>query len=165
MKTMITRTSVVSLGMLTLLASCRPENSQEDRQQIEPVPVEVSPQEIPVTDLAPLVGREWKLIDLCGVEVPEDSKASLTFLADERITGSGSVNRFNGPMRLVDGRIDTGPIATTRMAGPPEDMEREHLYLNALGSAKNISTLGDDQLIIAVEDKELPLRFRSATTP
>jgi heat shock protein HslJ len=152
-----------AICLLLSLTSC--ERGDQTEKIEEDTIVEVTPEEVLVTDLASFIGSEWKLVDLCGEAVPEDSRASLMFLPEERITGSGSVNRFNGTLRLVDGSIEVGPLATTRMAGPPEDMERESAFMAALGSAKSISTIDEDQLIIAVEDKELPLRFKVTTRP
>jgi len=165
MKAIIPLAAITAVVAFVLLTSCKSETPEETSTQEEVGTAEAAPEETLVAEAAPLVGREWKLVDLCGVGIPEDSKASLMFLPDDRVTGSGSVNRFNGPLRIVDGAIEAGPIASTRMAGSPEEMEREQLYLNALGAAKSVRTLGDDQLIIHVDGKDLPLRFRSVTSP
>jgi len=152
-----------AMCLLLPLTSCKRGDQAEKNE--EDAIAEMAPEKARVTNIAPFIGSEWKLVDLCGEAVPENSGASLIFMPEERITGSGSVNRFNATLRLVDGNIEISPLATTRMAGPPEDMEREHAYLTALGSAKTISIIDEDQLIIAVEDKELPLRFKVTIRP
>lgn len=142
------------------LGSCKPDIETENKTIVD-----VTPHEILVTELAPLVGKEWRLTDLCGEVMPGDARATLKFMPEDRISGRATVNRYNGPLRLVKDGIEVGPFATTRMAGSPEDMERERAYLAALEAAKSISTIGDDQLVIAVDGKELPLRFELIPQP
>ena len=160
MKTITSFISVAAICLVIPLTSCKPGDEFE-----ESTVQDVMPQEVLVTDLAPLVGSNWKLVDLCGEDVSGETSMTLEFMPEERISGGAAVNRFNGSLRLADDGIEVGPMATTRMAGPPEAMELESTYLAALAAAKSISTLGADKLIIAVEDKDLPLRFESVTEP
>jgi heat shock protein HslJ len=53
----------------------------------------------------------------------------------------------------------------TRMAGPPEAMEREAKYLAALEAAKSVARSASGELLITVADKELPLRFVATDPP
>jgi len=121
--------------------------------------------ETPVTDLAPLVDSEWRLINLCGDAMPEGAGVSLSFSKDGAIAGRASVNRYNGAFRFEDGELIAGPFMVTRMAGPPEAMEREHAYLVAIEAAKGVAKSADGELLIHVEGKELPLRFVAVDTP
>lgn len=153
---------LAALPLIVLLAplSCSaPEEGEEETLQ------DVTPHEVLVTDFSTLVDREWKLVNLCGERIPEDAGVSLVFLEDDRVAGSASVNRYNGSFRSTDAGIEAGPMASTRMAGPPEAMEREQKYLAALADAKSVSLIGGDVLVIAVENQELPLRFEAAETP
>lgn len=154
-------TLFAAFGAIALSVSCNSDDRPAAPQDDEPANAQTTTQETTLTDLAALAGTEWKLVDLCGVNVPEESNASINFLNDGRVAGNGSVNRFNGPMRITDGRLVAGPIASTLMAGPPDDMKREHLFLTALNAAKSIHSAGDRELIIVVDEKDLPLRFRA----
>lgn len=65
--------------------------------------------------------------------------------ADGRIFGLASVNRYSGqvdPAGLGRGVWSSGPIASTRMAGPPEANELEQEFLAALASASVVRVAG-----------------------
>lgn len=160
MKPSISFASFAAICLIGPLNSCKPSEEAEE------IPVvNTMPQKVLVTDLASLVDSEWKLVDLCGMDVGDEGRMTLKFMPDGRISGDAAVNRFSGPTRVDDDVIEIGPMVTTRMAGPPDAMERESAYLAALSEAISISTLGEDNLIIAVEGKDLPLRFEKAKQP
>jgi heat shock protein HslJ len=72
-----------------------------------------------------------------------DQRPTLRFLEAGRIAGKGPVNRFMGGYELSgDGRV-TWPaagLAGTRMAGPPEAMELEQTFFNALTATSALQT-------------------------
>jgi heat shock protein HslJ len=61
-------------------------------------------------------------------------EATMTIEGD-RISGTMGVNRFTG--RLETG-LPVGPMAVTRMAGPPEAMAQEHALLAHLQEADHV---------------------------
>ncbi len=134
--------------------SCTPPE-EADEMTLE----DVTPQEVVVTDLSILAESSWRLVDFYGASVADDAGMTLTFGDDGRVSGGASVNRFNGPIELSSDAIQIGPFATTRMAGPPEAMERERDYLAALAAMKAIHQIGDDKLVVLVDGRELPMRF------
>lgn len=148
--------------LIALIApmSCNP-SEEVDEQALQ----DVTPQEVIVTDFSTLVGSEWRLVDFCGDAIPDDAGVTLAFLDGGRVAGSASVNRYNGAFATGEDGLDVGPFATTRMAGPPEAMERERDYLAALTSAKSVSTISGDQLVIAVDGRDLPLRYEVVQSP
>ena len=93
--------------------------------------------------------REWRLRSLAvrGEEIalPAGATVTLTLAADGRANGRGPVNRYFGGYRFDDtGRFDwSGPLATTRMAGPPALMTFEGAYLEALARVAVIALEGD----------------------
>jgi len=147
--------SILTTALIAVTASAAPGNAAKDTPT----------KEIPVNDIAPLVEREWKLVDLCGDEVPANSRASLAFDAKGKVFGSGPVNRFFGEFRFVAGAIKIDKIGATKRAGAPEDMKREQAYLAALQSAKSVTIIGDDHLIITVEGEKQPLKFERVRKP
>ncbi len=91
----------------------------------------------PVEDpLSELVGT-WSLAALGGEPVNEagDPDLQLTISPDGDVSGFSGVNRFTSRLdldSLYAGRMEFAPIASTRMAGPPEAMELESRFLRAL---------------------------------
>jgi heat shock protein HslJ len=92
---------------------------------------------------SPLDGTTW---------VPVGSstgRASLTF-ADGMVSGCGGINRMGGRADIAGDRIRVGPLASTRMAGPPEAMAAEDLLLRALEAARRWAIV-DDRLVLRDE--------------
>ena len=58
----------------------------------------------------------------------EGTEISMEFEGD-RVGGNATVNRFMGSF-ADDGSF--GPLATTMMAGPPDHMAQEHLFLTLM---------------------------------
>ena len=77
------------------------------------------------------------------------SELTLEFGTDMTVSGTGGVNRFNGPYESGDTSIKIGPLMTTNMAGSEELMTQEQQYLVALQAAtewevaNNVLTLRD----------------------
>lgn len=96
---------------------------------------------------ADLLLGDWNLIqyDIDGKPV-DFSEASVSFEADGKnikLSGFSGVNRFSGSCK-VDGNnfavgTDSGAdFATTKMAGPKEDMEFERTFLASLSGADSV---------------------------
>lgn len=77
------------------------------------------------------------------VALPDQRPMTLRFVEAGRIAGKGPVNRFTGGYELSgDGRV-TWPaagLAGTRMAGPPDAMELEQSFFNALPATSALQT-------------------------
>jgi heat shock protein HslJ len=83
--------------------------------------------------------REWvlKSLQIDGRQIVMDLDANMTlkFGTDGKASGLGSVNQFSGGYsfspnaQLTWGRPG---LVTTRRAGPPELMEKERVYLEAI---------------------------------
>lgn len=111
--------------------------------------------ENPVT----LAYTEWTLIELDGeaVELGADEPApSLVLdLEEARVTGSGGVNRLTGQFALSGDELRFGPLATTRMAGPENAMQREAALLAALDQVtsyalegRTLTLFADDEAVV-----------------
>ena len=55
-------------------------------------------------------------------------------VTDETISGDTGCNRFHGPFRVEGQTMSIGPLATTRRAGTPDEMEQERAILAAFAS-------------------------------
>jgi heat shock protein HslJ len=61
-----------------------------------------------------------------------DSTLTVAFGTDGKVGGNGGVNTFSGTFESGPSSVKIGPLASTKMAGPPELMTQETLYLTAL---------------------------------
>lgn len=77
--------------------------------------------------LTALAGSEWG--------VPNAGDAHIQF-RDKEVSGFSGCNRFFGSYSYVGGALIFGPLVTTRMACPPDQMETERKVLNLLEATK-----------------------------
>lgn len=77
----------------------------------------------------------------------------LAFDAKGRVSGSGGINRFEGPARTNGDRLTLGPLGATRMAGPPEAMDDEAAFLGTLDDVAAYR-LDGDSLVLLDQDGE-----------
>jgi heat shock protein HslJ len=112
-----------------------------------------------------LVDREWELktitVDNTRIIMHVDSTQTLRFGSDGKITGFAAVNRFGGTYKFSpDGVLSfPGPgLISTRMAGPPELMEKERAYLNGLPKTTR-AVVAKNALQLQNEDGSTVLTF------
>lgn len=80
-----------------------------------------------------LAGTEWQCLTIGGMAVKDPQPPTIAFGADGRASGYAGVNRYGGAWSSAAGTaLKLGPMAATRMAGPPERMELEDRFLDAL---------------------------------
>ena len=101
-------------------------------------------------DTNQLLGKEWKLIEVKDKMVPQDSKAGFMLTIDRKVIGSTGCNRMNGTYELIKNReIKFGPIATTRMACPEDEVnEIERLFTEAISSTNSWNIENDVLLLL-----------------
>ncbi|MGE5265940.1 MAG: META domain-containing protein [Deltaproteobacteria bacterium] len=78
--------------------------------------------------LASLAGSEWGF--------PDAGDAYVQF-KEKDVSGFAGCNRFRATYTFDGGALTLGPLATTRMACPPEKMEIERKVLQILQAAKS----------------------------
>jgi heat shock protein HslJ len=76
------------------------------------------------------------------VSLAPDSEITAMFGEDGSLAGSAGINTYNATYTTSGATIEIGPIRTTKMAGPPELMDQERLYLAALETAATYSVRG-----------------------
>jgi heat shock protein HslJ len=96
-------------------------------------------------------GKEYKLTD---------ENPFIKFENDGKVSGFASINRFFGSIKIDNqGRVKwTAPFGSTRMAGPPELMEQENSFLNALQKTESFS-IERIYLYIQTSDGQTELTF------
>lgn len=62
-----------------------------------------------------VVDGSWRVQSIAGRPVVPGTRVTMNF-ADGRVTGNTGCNSFNGSFRLEGGRLNAGPLATTRRA-------------------------------------------------
>jgi heat shock protein HslJ len=77
---------------------------------------------------ASLNGSEWGF--------PDAGDAHVQF-KEKDVSGFAGCNRFRGTYTFDGGALTFGPLATTRMACPPEKMQTENKVLQILQAAKS----------------------------
>jgi heat shock protein HslJ len=109
---------------------------------------------------APLVGPEWRLEDLLGGGIIDNSHVTLTLAPDGTGAGTGGCNRYFTTWKTKGDRLTMGKSGSTLMACAPALMNQEGKYLRALETAKSYSFAPDGALVI--ETAQGPLKFRKS---
>jgi heat shock protein HslJ len=115
--------------------------------------------------LKDIAGIEWHLkimkIDNESIPLIEDTKN--TFSCDEngKVAGVASINRYFGNFSLKeDGEIIwSKAFGMTRMAGPPELMEQEAKFMQALPQTSRVY-LKKEMLVLISTDNSTVLEFQ-----
>jgi heat shock protein HslJ len=122
-------------------------------------------------NVAKLQTRQWELksITLDSRDIVMDMEANMTlaFAPGGKVTGYAAVNRFNGTYSFSpDGKLSwPGPgFVTTRKAGPPELMEKERAYLQALPKTER-AILKGHALLLQNDGESTVLIFAEAGSP
>jgi heat shock protein HslJ len=97
----------------------------------------------------------WLLAEIAGEIVDAGAPREIRFDAG-RVIGQVGVNRFSGSYTQTEDGIEFGPAAMTRMAGPPELMDLEARFHQALLAAETARTetrllLGDMVLVLQTD--------------
>lgn len=109
----------------------------------------------PGASAAALEGSPWRLaawsapsLDPAGFEITAD-------FDDGRISGRAAVNSYGGAYSAsADGSFSASALAMTEMAGEPDAMRAESLYLGLLAQARHWR-LADSQLVLSDDSQDL----------
>ena len=153
MSTRMRTSSVPVLLGLAMLAGCGGLGTGSDPAMITPA------------SLDRLVNREWLLktstVDSQRVIMHVDATQTVLFGSDGRVTGFAGVNRFAGTYQFSPEGVLSYPapgLITTRMAGPPELMEKERAYLKGLAQVTR-AIVAKNALQLQSEDGATVLLF------
>lgn len=78
-----------------------------------------------------------------------DDPPTIAFGEDGSVSGAAGVNRFVGTWSLDEGVLVFGPLATTRMAGPPERMDLERRFLDVLAARCTVTRTDGGLLLMS----------------
>jgi len=119
----------------------------------------ITPQE-----LKNIVGVEWHLIkmtlDSDPIPLVENSNVTFSCSSEGEVAGAATLNRYFGNLKLnEDGEIVWNKaFGMTRMAGPPELMKQEAVYMDALIKTSRMY-LKDSKLILRSKGRSSLLEF------
>ena len=119
----------------------------------------VQPAHGPPVQVEDLTGSAWKAEEIGGDPVPGEHPPMLYFESARAVSGFAGCNQFSGP---VSGRSDDvrfGPLAATRRACEPPQMELEQRFLGALSQGPLRLQGGGGFLYLVDADESLVLRF------
>lgn len=95
-----------------------------------------------------LRGIEWVVGRIGDAEPVEDSRVTLEFGDQDRISGNASCNRYMGAYTLTGESLSFGPLATTMMACEEPLMEQEEKFLALLEEVYRFELDADGGLIL-----------------
>lgn len=108
----------------------------------------------------PVEQQTWVLESFAGEAAPVESGQGVQpqfSLVDGTVTGNGGVNSFNGSYELSGTDISFGPLASTKMAGPPDAMDQEMRFLQALEAAAHLEVRDENMTLSDADDVVLML--------
>ncbi|GLQ06734.1 META domain-containing protein [Sneathiella chinensis] len=85
----------------------------------------------------PLGGGEWVVEDIASAGVIDNSRATLMFGEDGRLSGRASCNSYSTTFKQEGSRMTLGATATTMMACLPALSNQEAAFLKILGDVQN----------------------------
>lgn len=88
---------------------------------------------------ASLQGHRWVCVGMDARGADPREPLALEFLPEGRLQGFAGVNRFGGSWTAGEGVLELGSLVSTKMGGPPELMDLERRYLEALGRVRGFS--------------------------
>ncbi len=94
---------------------------------------------------AEIAGKNWRPLVIADSRLPEAHAMFVHFAVDGSFNGNGGCNKFFGNLETTDDGISMGEIGSTRMACPPEIMDLETAFLQALQATTGFE-LGDQSL-------------------
>ena len=110
--------------------------------------------------IASLAGQTWTCITLNGAAITATRPPTITFDGAGRVNGFSGVNRFGGSVESAEaGELHFGQMMSTKMAGPPEQMNLESSFLGALARADRY-VVTDVELIFSA-GKTMLVQFKS----
>lgn len=105
-----------------------------------------------------LIGK-WLAEDIAGRGAIDRAQSTIEFQEDGSVSGSTAVNRYSGKATITGDRIVFGPLAMTRMAGPPAMMDQEAKFNAALQQAAKFRFDGNGLLFLLDAESNDLVRF------
>lgn len=112
-----------------------------------------------------LRGTEWVVEDIEGGGIIDRSRVTIEFLADNRVAGRSSCNRYMGAWNLTGEGLELGKMAGTLMACAPALMRQEARFLKVLSEVQRFRIGPHGELILSTADGDALRAFQSSGKP
>ena len=89
--------------------------------------------------LTALQAREWRVEDIAGAGIIDNSPATLLFGPDGRLSGNASCNRLIGSYTVERNKLTISPAGLTMMACPPALMDQERKLVDLIRTVTRYS--------------------------
>ena len=99
-----------------------------------------------------LIGGEWIVEDIDGAGIIDNSRASLKFDDEGRVTGMSSCNSYGAQYALSGEGLTIGRAAATLRACAPALMDQERKFFDALSKVSGFTIDGTGALILTGPD-------------
>jgi heat shock protein HslJ/uncharacterized lipoprotein YbaY len=99
-----------------------------------------------------LAGTEWIFEDIDGHGIVGNSRVSLRFTEEDRVSGLGSCNTYTGAWTMTGAGLSIGKIAVTLRACVPAVMQQEVRFFKLLAAIKRFSIAADGALVLLTDD-------------
>jgi heat shock protein HslJ len=111
----------------------------------------------------PLLRSAWLVEDIDNGGVLDRLRTFVQLDENSQASGSTGLNRFGGKVTLDGDKIKFGPMATTRMAGPPAVMDQESKFTKAIARVRGYKI--DENGLLRLLDADGKQRMRLSPIP
>ena len=125
---------LVAIASVLLLAACATTGSE--------------PPSTGAASSARLQEGEWRIEAIGGQGVIDNSRATLVFGSDGRLSGDASCNRLIASYTVQGEKITISPAGLTMMACPPALMDQERKLVDLLRAVSTYSIDGTGALVL-----------------
>ncbi len=106
----------------------------------------------PQTGASPLQGAEWVVEDIGGGGIIDNSRVTIRFGNDGRLSGRGGCNSYGAPYTLDGNGLKIGRAAATMMACAPALMRQEGTFIRLLEQVQRFDRTADGGLVLVAAD-------------
>ena len=102
-----------------------------------------------------MAGIEWRPVAIGETAIDPNTSMVVRFTVDGSVNGNSGCNNFFGSLETTEDGVKMGQMGSTRMACPPEVMELEDMFLDALQATAKFSMSQDSLQMLSADDEIL----------
>ncbi len=95
-----------------------------------------------------LTTSSWLVVEMNGETVQGAEVPHMRFEPNGQVSGGSGCNRFSGSYTEADGKLEFGPLATTRMACPGEMDKQEKEFFQAMSKVVGVGERGGATVLL-----------------
>jgi heat shock protein HslJ len=98
-----------------------------------------------------LLKTEWRVAEIRGEPVMDESRTEFSFFEAGRITATVGCNRIGGGVVKGDGTLEFGPLMMTRMACEDDLMHQEERFAEALSAVSQYRFEKEEHILLFLD--------------